>query len=218
MRKVVRPGRLATVSSPWCASIIFTGTTIRTSIKTAERAFLCFAEEYERAGRTHVPLDKLRECFRPLGLFESRGALYEGAAKWAPAVHEAMKRGLQDRELRRHLFLTTELPKGLSITKLSFVLELLGQNVCCLDGRILGRMFGTKGALKIGHEFNRPVSERVVARYEQIEDAFLSNNPFYRKGDPIGRARAQWMSWETAGRPPGAASHSVWLRVVQDRS
>jgi hypothetical protein len=33
--------------------------------------------------------------------------------------------------------------------------------------------------------------------------------------DPIGRARAQWMAWESAGKPARAETHSTWLDVVR---
>jgi hypothetical protein len=56
------------------------------------------------------------------------------------------------------------------------------------------------------------VSDLSLRRYEKVEESFLSGNPFYRAGDPVGRARAQWMSWESVGGK--AATHSVWLKVV----
>ena len=56
------------------------------------------------------------------------------------------------------------------------------------------------------------VTELGLKRYEQVENSFLARNPFYDPSDPIGRARAQWMSWESVGGK--AATHSVWLNVV----
>lgn len=57
------------------------------------------------------------------------------------------------------------------------------------------------------------VSELSLQRYEAVEDAFLAGNRYYRAADPIGRARAQWMAWESVGGK--GATHSVWLNIVQ---
>jgi hypothetical protein len=98
---------------------------------------------------------------------------------------------------------------GLSI---AFILALLGQDCICLDARILSRIYGDEGKA-MSSAFSRPPTEGVLNRYEAVEDAFLEGNPFYRRSDPIGRARAQWMSWESVGGKP--ATHSTWLNVVR---
>jgi hypothetical protein len=192
-------------------STIFAGTTIRTSIKTAEKAFECIVDMFKAHGRQFATIDEIRGCMKPLGLFEARSNMYRTAEAWAPTVLAEMKSGLQDRELRRKLFLESELPEGIGAAKLSFILALLGQNTCCLDGRLLSRMFGSDEAMKVAGTFSKK-TELSLKRYEEIEDAFLKGNPFYRPSDPIGRARSQWLSWESVGGAP--TSHSAWLRVV----
>ena len=185
-------------------------------IDQAERGFACVARMYEKLGRGRMPtIDEIRDCIVPLGFIKQRTAMYETASAWAPVVREAMKSGMRDRELRRHLYLQTELPEGIGIAKLSFILALSGQDTICLDSRLLNRMFGDAQGKKMSSSFNAQHSEATLRRYEEVEDAFLDGNPFYDAKDPIGRARCQWQSWEQSGSPPKPASHSVWLNVVQ---
>jgi hypothetical protein len=110
----------------------------------------------------------------------------------------------------------TDLPVGLGVTKMSFTLALLGQDCVCLDARLLVRMFGSRDkATDVESGWGKSgshVSELSLTRYEKVEDAFLKGNPMYDAKDPIGRARCQWMSWESVGGQ--AAKHSVWLSVV----
>jgi hypothetical protein len=192
-------------------STVFAGSTIRTGIETAERAFACIVELFVARGRKFPSIGEIDGCIRRLGLYESRRRMYEESAAWAPAVVDAIAKGARDRALRKELYLGTELPTGISLAKLSFILALLGQDTVCLDARILDRMFGA-GWEKRSKGWAAK-SELALKRYEQTEDAFLRGNPFYRPGDPIGRARAQWQSWESVGGAP--ATHSVWLRVIQ---
>jgi hypothetical protein len=162
-------------------------------------------------------LDEVRGCIWPLGYHKSREQLYTQAPKWAPLVQQAFRQGLKDRDLRRHLFLHTETPYGISLAKLSFVLALLGQDLVCLDVRILDRMFGAGRGKDYSKTWDVPGRELSIERYERVEDAFLRGNPFYDPRDPVGRARAQWQSWESQGRPARPEAHHAWLDVVQPR-
>jgi len=191
-------------------STVFAGLTVHTQIATAEKSFRCVADRI-RGGKLPT-LSDIDDCLVPLGLIKSRRAMYESAGAWAPLVRQAIESGLKDRELRRHLYLTTETPHDIALAKLSFVLALLGHDCVCLDARILNRMFDRDEANKLAHEFGRPPTERMLERYEAVEDAFLENNAFYRPNDPIGRARAQWESWQAVGGAP--ARHDAWLHVV----
>jgi hypothetical protein len=193
---------------------LFAVSTVRTSIEQAEKSFNCFVELYEQHARQLPTIPEIRGCFR--GLQNSKSKMFSEVAGYAPIIQDGISRGLKDRALRRHLVRETDLPTGLGVSKASFTLALLGHDTVCLDARILVRMFGTRdkatevegGWGKSGHR----VSELALKRYEAVEDAFLSRNPFYRPEDPIGRARAQWMSWESVGGE--AATHSVWMKVV----
>lgn len=195
---------------------IFAVSTVRTSIDQAERSFDCFADLYARRGSKDLPdLEAIKRCFR--GLQNDKTEYFVEVAEYAPTILEAMSRGLRDRELRKVLATETRLPKGLGLAKLSFTLALLGQDTICLDSRLMERMFGAlEKRLKVEAGWRKNDAGRIteigLKRYEKVEDAFLSGNPLYDPSDPIGRARAQWQSWESVGGEP--ATHSVWLRVV----
>ncbi len=195
-------------------SSLFAVSTVRTSIEEAERSFNCFVHLYEARGRELPDIADIRNCFR--GLQNTKSRMFHEVAEYAPVIQDAIVAGLRDRELRRFLVRETSLPAGLGVAKTSFTLALLGHDCVCLDARLLNRMFGSpKGALEIESGWGKSgkhVSELSLRRYEKVEDAFLAQNPFYNAGDPIGRARAQWMSWESVGKQ--AATHSVWLNVV----
>ncbi len=192
---------------------IFAGLTVGVGIAQAERGFQCLVKLYKET-RGDPPIEKVRDCIWSLGYHQIRERLYNEVPRWAPVCQDAIRKGMKDRELREHLFLHSDLPAGLSLAKLSFVLALLGHNVVCLDVRILDRMFGSGMASRYSGTWDTK-TQLSLARYERVEDAFLRGNPFYRSSDPIGRARAQWMSWESAGAPPRVETHSVWLNVVR---
>jgi len=191
---------------------IFAGLSVGVQIHTAETGFACLARLLDRT--PHPSLDKVRECIWSLGYQQIHERTYAESARWAPACRQALQSGMRDRELRRELYLHSELPGGISIAKLSFVLALLGQNLVCLDSRILDRMFGVGANKEYARAWSH-VSELSLTRYEQVEDAFLRGNPFFRPGDVLGAARAQWLSWEVSGKPVRAESHAVWLNVVR---
>jgi hypothetical protein len=198
-------------------SSLFAVSTVRTSIEDAERSFSCFVDLYEKKSRTELPgVDEIRDCFR--GLQNTKSRMFTEVAAYAPTIQAAIASGLQDRALRRHLASTTKLPPGLAFAKLSFTLALLGHDCICLDARLLVRMFQTreratdveKGWEKRG---GGHVSDLGIRRYEQVEDIFLEGNRHFNARDPIGRARAQWYSWESVGKK--GATHSVWLDVLR---
>jgi hypothetical protein len=191
-------------------STIFAGSTIMVSIEKAEESFACIADLFVKRGQRFAPLSQILDCIHGLGLHRIRSGLYRESEAWAASVQAAIATGKRDRELRKYLFLESRLPIGISLAKLSFTLALLGHDCVCLDARILGRMFGKKQDAVLQSWKGR--TELALKRYERTEDAFLKGNRLYNPKDPIGRARAQWMSWESVGGKP--AKHSVWLDVV----
>lgn len=139
---------------------------------------------------------------------------------WAEALHAALKQGLKDRELRRHLSVNVGLPLGLGLVKLSFALELLGHNIACLDKHMLGILVGgdtVEAAKARGEKIMGELSEKDNSKaaqdrqlqpdwkfiktasidgYEKYEDALVSGNEFFSRDDPMSYARCQWMTWE----------------------
>jgi hypothetical protein len=57
-------------------------------------------------------------------------------------------------------------------------------------------------------------SQQAVDAYEALEDAFVTQNPHYDPTDPIGRARAQWQSWESVGKK--GAAHETWMALLPE--
>ncbi len=193
---------------------LFAVNTVRIRIELAERQFDCFGALYRQHGREMPPLEEVRECF--LGMQNVRTEVFREVAEYAPTIRDAIAHGYRDRELRHLLAMDTETPDGLGLAKLSFVLALLGQDTICLDGRLLGRMFANP---KDRAHFEKVISKRegrytqvAIDAYEGLEDAFLTENPHYNPNDPIGRARAQWQSWEGVGRK--RAEHRVWMNLL----
>jgi hypothetical protein len=218
-------------------SMAFAISTVRTNIASAERAFACYGERYHT---TQGPpsYDDILDCFTLYGrgLAPSKTETLRGIAPYGETIESAMLLGLRDRDLRRHLATATDLPPGLSLAKLSFTLALLGQNVICLDARLLGTMFDAEEQ----ETFNRRTKKAdkgpsrgrlrqdAVDAYEEAEDLFLDGNRYYDPSDPLGQARAQWMSWESVGEKSKTgtlhrrgmrwqvvpAEHAVWIDVV----
>jgi hypothetical protein len=191
-------------------SAVFAGSSIMVGIEQAERSFACMTALFRRAGG-FVPLEEIKHCIVSLGLHKIRQRLYVESEAWAHEVRAALEKGLRDRELRRHLLFETKRPATIGLAKTSFTLALLGQDTICLDTRILTRLFPKKHN-EIEKSFAK-VGPTSLSRYESVEDAFLKGNPHYNASDPIGRARAQWMSWESVGGK--GATHSTWLSVVR---
>lgn len=190
-------------------SAVFAGMTIRTGIETAERAYECLVEQYRKSGG-FPPVEEIRGCIRQLGFPKLREPMYREIQAWSFVCQQAIQRGLRDRELRRYLFLEMQMPRGISLAKLSFTLALLGQNLVCLDARLIGKM-------RIKDDWGNGNTKLNLARYERAEDAFLKGNPNYDPADPLGAARAQWISWEASpgrGRAVKPTSHSVWLDIA----
>lgn len=195
-------------------SALFAVSTVRTSIEDAEKSFSCFAELYKRHQRM-PSVEEIRSCFN--ALYNVKSELFLRVGEYAPVILGAIRDGLKDRELRRVLALESDLPSGLGLAKLSFTLALLGHNTVCIDGRLLNAMFPDpvrrdnveRSYRKSPHGF----TATAVQRYEALEDAFLRGNRYYDPQDPLGAARAQWLSWEAVGG--AAATHSVWLNAVR---
>jgi len=201
-------------------SALFAVSTIQVQIEVAEKSFRCFVDLYQaaQAYRLFPAVSEITNCF---GNYKNQKARsFAAISAYAPTIRRAMEQGLRDEQLRRHLATETDLPEGLGLAKLSFTLLLLGQDCMCMDARILVKMFGsTQEADRVQAGWGKTAKGRISAlgydRYRAVEESFLAGNRFYDKRDPIGRARAQWISWEPLGRPPRPSTHSVWLDVVK---
>jgi hypothetical protein len=127
---------------------------------------------------------------------------------WCEEIESVLNSGIKDKLLRRTLAWDVGVARGLGMVKLSFMLELLGNNVGCLDTHMLAMLTGTREqAEKRLDVFNarsrkkwsapwKPFTEKAVKTYEFEERRMYLGNEFYDKRDPMGIARTQWMSWE----------------------
>jgi hypothetical protein len=143
-----------------------------------------------------------------VGLQNSRPDWFQAFEKYVDDI-EARSGDLLDDDFRKDLCENTVLPKGLSITKLSFVLALIGNNCGCLDARILNWAYGddsSKVAKDIASKTRGHVSPARYQKYRDAEVSILSQTPYFNPEDPVGLARAQWMLWEQLGEG-GAEYH-----------
>lgn len=72
-----------------------------------------------------------------VGLQNRRPVHFEEFAKYAHVVSNAINEGKRDWRLRKTLCKDVGLPEGLGLAKLSFTLALMGNNLGCLDARIV---------------------------------------------------------------------------------
>jgi len=200
-------------------SMMFALATVQTTIEDAERSVACFARLFRGLGRKLPTQAKIRECFT--GLKRAKARQFRGALKYAPEVRQAIQYGWRDRELRRVLAQETQLPEGIGLAKLSFTLALLGQDCVCIDSRLRRVLFPDE---REDYGFGRAIAKlddgrvpsRAIIAYERVERMFLRDNPFYDPNDPLGAARAQWMSWEATAAEPRPEAHAVWLDLVRE--
>lgn len=195
-------------------SALFALSTVRVSIEEAEASYECFEGLYSKLGRL-PSVKQIAKCFT--GLRNAKARAFHEVAAYAPVIEQAIKSGLKDRALRKYLCLETDLPPGLGLAKVSFVLALLGHDTVCIDGRLLSKLFSTPERRAFFEQATKKshgrLTELKLKRYEALEDAFLRGNRYYDPRNPVGRARAQWLSWEAVGG--AGAEHSVWLKSLK---
>lgn len=200
-------------TQPALAAGIFALSSIRTNIMTTLKLFSMLTP--------HVLLDELPHIDELVQIVDESGAGFRSTKTGRPAwfagfygyrhdIVEAINNGLRDDALRKLLATVVDMPLGLGLAKLSFTLALLGNNLGCLDGRIIGYAFTSatrkrfeKALTKKGDRY----SEKAYDTYRSAELRILRNNPFYDPDDPVGLARAQWMLWESLG-PESARRHT----------
>lgn len=129
--------------------------------------------------------------------------------------------GQRDDVLRSRLAMGMAMPLGLGLAKLSFTLALVGNNLGCLDARIIKWAFtaGSADAFTRRIARKRPdgsYSRAVYADYRRAEQRILGASPFYDPHDPVGLARAQWLLWEALGAEATAHTHEEIFAAVQE--
>lgn len=157
-----------------------------------------------------------------VGLQRSRPQWFAEFERYVPQITFRVNQLAQrDNSLRRSLCIDTPLPTGMSVTKLSFTLALVGNNCGCLDARILNWAYG-KNATKAAQELTKKtadgrLSEARYEKYRRAEHRILSGTPYYNADDPVGLARAQWILWENLGESgPEVHDHREMFEAVRD--
>jgi hypothetical protein len=196
------------------AAGVFSLSTIQTSIWSALRLFALLTPHVLVEELPSAPA--LSEIVKTSGAglddpVRGRPSWYLGFADFRQEIKRLMDQGLRDDELRRRLATETDMPRGLGLAKLSFVLSLAGNNCGCLDARLLEYSFPPatrkrfeKAIAKKGVRF----SDRAYGVYRSAELKILKDrSPFYESDNPVALARSQWMLWESLG-PEVSRTHT----------
>jgi hypothetical protein len=200
-------------TQPTLAAGVFSLSSIRTNIKTTLKLFSLLAP--------HVLVDELPDRRELAKIVTRAGAGFHSTKTGRPAwfaefesyryeIVEAINSGLRDDALRRFLAMVVPMPLGLGLAKLSFTLALIGNNLGCLDARILEYAFTSKTRKKFEgavSKSGRNYGARAYDTYRSAELRILKDSPFFDPDDPVGLARAQWMLWESLG-PETAREHT----------
>jgi hypothetical protein len=139
-----------------------------------------------------------------------RPAWYAEYDAYRYAIVDLIAQGLRDDELRRVLATQVDMPLGLGLAKLSFTLALVGNNLGCIDARILEYAFTEKTRKRFNNAIKKPgrrYSKKAYNAYRSAEKRIFENTPFYDPDDPVALARSQWLLWESLG-PETARTHS----------
>jgi hypothetical protein len=213
---------------PLLAAGVFSLSSIQTPIVTALKLFSMLTP--------HVLEDELPNVQALQRIVKRAGAGLDstrtGRPRWyveyeryRHALALGMEIGLRDDDLRYAASVDTSMPLGLGLAKLSFTLALVGNDLGCLDARIIKWAFSPSQAERFNSAANRKkkdgsVSERSYRAYRSAELRILAgNSPFYDPSDPVALARSQWMLWESLG-PEADRTHSheeIFEAVVDDR-
>lgn len=213
-------------TQPLLAAGVFSLSTIQTSIVSALRLFSALTP--------FVIGDKLPSALRLGRIVRESGAglddpatgrpsWYKQYEDWRERAAAAIASGTRDDALRWQLAVTDTLPRGLGLAKLSFTLALVGNNLGCLDARIVDWAFTPAGAERFHSRVRKTkrgsYSRSAYLAYRRAEIEILKDTPFYDPDDPVALARSQWMLWESLG-PEQERSHSheeLYRAVVDGR-
>lgn len=211
-------------TQPLLAAGVFSLSSVQTPIVTCLRLFrLLGPHVLEDQLPTRV---ELRDIVRVAGAGlddpdRGRPAWYTAYYDYRVLLRDAIATGLRDDDLRWSIATSVGTPLGLGLAKLSFVLALVGNDVGCLDARILGWAMGRRAddfVHRIGRK--RPdgsYSDATYGVYRQAELKILTSTPYYEASDPVGLARAQWMLWESLGSSDDRThTHEELYAAVQD--
>lgn len=202
-------------TQPILAAGIFSLASIQTSISRALVLFDMLS--------SYVVMDMLPSREQMQRIVRSSGAGFDNPKTGRPAwfaeffdyrltIADAINAGARDNALRKQLATGTALPLGLGLAKLSFCLALVGNNLGCLDARIISWAFSPTAGEQFVKRTSRKTSKGNVTDmtyqvYRRAELNTLKETPFYEPDNPVALARSQWQLWESLG-PAEAREHS----------
>lgn len=221
-------------TQPALAAGVFALSTIQTPITTALKLFTLLTPHVLQ--NALPPLRELSDIVRAAGA--GLDSPDRGRPSWYKA-YEPFTRDIADLSgpgfgqslddpLRRHLAMEVGLPEGLGLAKLSFTLALLGNDLGCLDARIVEWAFTRQTADRFLKRVSRKradgtYTEATYQVYRRAELSILCESAdslvdVRDPDDPVELARSQWLLWEALG-PEGARvqTHEELFRAVVDR-
>jgi hypothetical protein len=210
---------------PLLAAGVFALSTIQTAIVSALKLFAMLTPYVVEDDLPHV--ERLGEIVRASGAgltstTRGRPRWYAEYETYRGAVFFAMK-DLRDDALRRKLSVDTAMPLGLGLAKLSFLLAVVGQDLGCLDARILSWALTPDTRQRFQRRIGKTDGRVPSAAYDAYRTMELrllrDESPFFDPDDPVGLARSQWMLWESLG-PVGDRTHTheeLYAAVVDGR-
>jgi hypothetical protein len=156
--------------------------------------------------------------FRSLGLSGIRSRGVVDLPEYSTWLVEQMEESTDYTRRFRNNMAREPVPAGLGLAKLTFSLALLGRDGACLDRRILYHWLGKEQGIKTREQFESKTAEGsfsplTLGRYNKLEER-LRGGKWWDAGWPMPYAKAQWMMWESLGRPAGPEDHATLWKVL----
>lgn len=197
---------------------VFAVATIQVPIEQAHEAYSEYAPMLREMISRDAPPQR-RELaslpgLRETGLIDTRLRTFASVIEWAPWLERRLRSSDDYSRAFRDRVAKSNVPDGVGLAKLSFLVSLLGRDAACLDARLVKYYYPDREeALKLIKAWGRKLadgtfSDTVLARYKSEENR-VKRTRFYEPTHPMPLARAQWMLWESLGRPPGPEDHRV---------
>lgn len=203
---------------------VFCLTTVQRPIEVAEEAYRTFGPVLLRALEEGRPpnaqqVEIMLRAASVGGLERNLSRNIVGMIDYAPWLTEQLQTSRDYTRGFRNRVALKQVPRGLSLAKLSFLVSILGRDAACFDARLYTAFFKgdreeiTRVQKSVQKSAKGTVTELALQRYKKLEDK-LKRTPFYDKDWPMPYAQAQWRMWESLGTEP-AEHGSLWAVVPE---
>ncbi len=203
---------------------VFAVSSIMVPIETAEDAYRSIGpllrKALEEGTYKHLDPADIREMpkYKQLG-YHSKAKWFLSMMNYAPWLAAQIEVSRNYERTFRDMIAIERMDPGLGMAKLSFSLMLLGRDGACFDTRMMNYFWPDETErLAVENSWDKPhkagatsVSRRAVNNYRAAEEK-LRDTQFFDPDWPCPYAKAQWMLWETMGRPdsPGTDHGALW--------